>query len=244
MISLLRNCVHGSDIALYRFCDADGVCYIKTSYTQNGILDLRRENAGWRWYVQTFLPEHSFPINVVETGQFFRLQTPQFPGKKYRYADGLSPLNKTAISTFVAWYVANWPGTRETAPMHGDLSLDNILFDDQPYILDWEHFTQLGPFWGFDACYLLFETMWFHSQQHALDPHFPFIAAQLKRLSESARLPAPILDAPLACTVSTIRDNMQLWGDQLQQFESKLPILLLTDGEIAAIDEALSSVLS
>ena len=56
--------------------------------------------------------------------------------------------------------------------LHGDLSLDNVIFSEKgPIFIDWEHFQENAAPLGFDSLYLLFESLWFESRNNNLERH-------------------------------------------------------------------------
>ena len=49
-------------------------------------------------------------------------------------------------------------------PIHGDLTLSNIIFSDEDAIfIDWEHFSDEGFCWGFDIAYLVLSAIYLPS---------------------------------------------------------------------------------
>jgi hypothetical protein len=243
MISLLRNCSHGSEIALYILEDHEKKQILKTSYSLSGIDDLKREKSGWEWYQKTLFPLNIEPIftEFKTHTQFACLTLRYCNAQKGMYYKGLDKTNQLFIQLFFNWYIQHWPKPAELCPMHGDLSIDNLLFEKTtPIILDWEHFNVSAAPWGFDALYLLFETHWFGRKSMQSDAIF-FLHSMITQLTESGKLDPQWANAPLENTIRFIRNNLTLWGTQLEVFESKLPILTYADTEAKAIDLAVKN---
>ena len=49
---------------------------------------------------------------------------------------------------------------KENTPSHGDLTLDNLIFDkNQIYLIDWENFNKKKDAWGFDLVYFFLSAI-------------------------------------------------------------------------------------
>lgn len=245
MIELLRNCVHGSEIAMYLARDeAGGKKIIKTTTSPDGIKTLRNEACGWAWYQRLRYPGGSEPICKIaqEKPSYIQIQIKFIDGEKAVCNSGVEK-NQDALGKLVNHYCEIWPGTADSAPLHGDLSLDNVIVNsDGVHFIDWEHFSEAGVPWGFDALYSLYETLYFGMRERA-SPNAEearIIKGELARLNSCRGLSAQILKSPLKFLTGFISKHAHLWGAQLESFRMKLPVLAFTPAQIAAIDDVIA----
>jgi len=244
-IELLRNCSHGSEIATYLATDeVGGKMVIKATTTPSGIKNLRNEVNGWRWYQSQRYPTNEPICHIAQQRvKYLQIQIKYIDGRKPIYENGLER-NADALGSIVAHYCDIWPYSSHASPMHGDLSLDNIIINpDGVHIIDWEHYIADAAPWGFDILYLLFESLYF-GMRHRNKPtgkEIQIICAHIDSINDHHQLQSDILKTPLRFVKNFILANHHFWGEQLVSFQMKLPIMAFTSDQISRIDEAINS---
>jgi hypothetical protein len=100
------------------------------------------EQRGYKWFgIETKLVPEGIGI-------------PIFEGKKFPQYNGITG-NEEWIVKVIEFYKKKW--NTDKFCVHGDLALCNIIFGDQIYIVDWEHFhLNDRKFFGFDIVNMLF----------------------------------------------------------------------------------------
>jgi len=159
------------------------------------------------------------------------------------YQNGLVR-NADVLKRIVKHYCDIWPCSSGFSPMHGDLSLDNMIINsDGVHVIDWEHFVFDSAPWGFDILYLLFESLYFgmRHRHKPTDKEIRIICKYIKRINDHQQLQSDMLKAPLRFIKEFIFANHHLWGEQLASFQMKLPIIAFTSDQITKIDELISS---
>ena len=162
---LLRSYSHGSTIFLYYFIKKGMHFFRKTSYDINGIQNIKNEFNGYQWYFKQNqkILNH---LNTFVRDSFMLIDIPKFNGNKGCYRNGFDALNKKIIIESTKHYINTWPFNSNPYNLHGDLSIDNIIYNSNENsitFIDWEHYTQSKSIpWGFDILHLLFETLYFN----------------------------------------------------------------------------------
>ena len=249
-IELLRNCSHGSEIATYLATDEyGGEKVIKTSTTPSGIKNLHKEVKGWRWYQKLRYPSTQEPLCLIvqKYNSYLNVKINYIDGDKPAYQAGFGG-NKDAIRRAVQHYCQIWPRSFGLSPMHGDLSLDNIIINSAGvHIIDWEHFTTDAAPWGFDILYLLFETLYFsmylgkHPHHKPTSEEIRITCEHIKTINACQQLQSDMLKTPLKFIREFILANNNLWGEQLALYQIKLPIIAFSSEQITMIDEMIGS---
>ncbi|MDD5428991.1 MAG: hypothetical protein PHI58_07165 [Candidatus Omnitrophica bacterium] len=247
MIELIRNCSHGSEIGTYLV--REGALpgrVMKAASTPEGIKNLRREAAGWAWYRKARDGQDGGPACRItkDKNNYLRLEIDFIDGMKADYAAGLEK-NAAVIKKMLEHYCDVFPYYADrSSPFHGDFSVDNAIFGpDGIHIIDWEHFDPAGAPWGFDALYLLFETLYFGMRRRAKPSRkeADIISENINFLDAGGRLGRQAKEHPLKFVRSFIAGNPGLWSEQLTAFPGKLPVLAFTDEQTALIDDIVSS---
>jgi hypothetical protein len=242
MIALLRNCSHGSEIAAYSIQE-DGLntVIIKVASTKHGIENLHKEVDGWNWYQNVIEDNGNNKLArvLIEKNKYLKISIPYIDGLKANYNDGLVS-NADLISKVIRQYVDLWPYKEgHYSPLHGDLSIDNIIYNQQGvHIIDWEHFAYDGAPWGFDALYLVFETLWFGMKDRITltSDEAIIIKKCIKMLNKQNRLPTEMIESPLGFVKKYMVENMNKWGEQMLNYPNKFPVLKFANERIVAID--------
>ena len=124
--------------------------------------------------------------------------------------------------------------------MHGDLSLDNILFfRDEVYFIDWEHFNDKSTYWGFDIYYLLFETLWFcwSKSNKSINKEIYHLSLLIKILIDNDKKTLHNKYYKLETLKVFISKNKNLWSKQLERNPDKLPLMKLSNQDVKYIDD-------
>lgn len=237
-VELFSNCRHGSEIAVYSITDGSKKVIRKSASTASGVADLAREAAGWAWYQSRRYPRRESPIyQWLARGVYCRIDVDWIEGRKHDYQAGLLP-NDEIIRLALEQYCCLWPNA-DLVPLHGDFSVDNfILNDDGLHVIDWEHFHQSGGPWGFDALYLLYESLWFSTESRRLPnrQEIRALTAGLRRLGKVGRMSDAFARKPLQTLRAFIHEHRDIWGEQLRRFPEKLLVVKFSNRQAADID--------
>jgi hypothetical protein len=247
MIELIRNCSHGSEIATYIVTDINSRKKIlKASTSSSGIKNLKNEFEGWNWYKEIRYPLYKEPLCrvVQQKEKYLKIEIQFIEGIKADYRKGIKN-NSELLKMIIKHYCKTWPFNKyEYSPLHGDLSIDNIIYNSNGInFIDWEHFNLKGAPWGFDALYLLFETLWFSMKSRAKPnvDEVNIIKQNLDVLNSDGKLESKLLISPLTSIKEFINENYSIWGEQLQLFRKKLPVLEFDEQQITNIEKLILS---
>jgi hypothetical protein len=240
MMTLLRNCAHGTEVATWSDDGRAGRTFSKVALTPEGCEALGREIAGWHWYQTRRCPDRPPICTTLRRDRHVtRIGIERIEGTPGRAAAGLRA-NEALIAHAIDHYVEVW-GTRgpDAAPLHGDLSCDNLIDGrDGLFIIDWEHFQPAAAPWGFDAVHLVAESLYFHHLASGLprSSDCRTAARLLNRLHRARPLPPEMRLSPLDFTRRFIQANPALWGESLARHPLKLPLLAMASDDVCAID--------
>jgi hypothetical protein len=243
MMILAKNMSHNSDIYVLKgFCGTgtSDDSYYKSSSTPYGISVLKNELAGYQWY-----SKHSnnsyLPIIEFESEQYLKVQ--------YPFIQGLDPVvmneylsNTRLVEEAIGHYVEIWSNYigADIVPVHGDLSLEgNILFTENgPMIIDWEHFSEEGLPIGFDALYLLFVSLYFHSLYRKITTkELGHVKKMVIYLQDNKCLSDVYSSGYLKKMLEILELNDRIWGKQ----KGKIPLNRFSKEDMEFIDTYLSS---
>ena len=241
--AIIRNSSDGSGILVGEDRDGHGHCrsIFKASSLPAGIRKLKTELAGYGWYNQA--RNRKIVVSGTDLGGYFRLEIERLPGTTPPYLDVFLP-NREAISRALAHYCEIWGAQRRTgllAPVHGDLTLDKIILDgDSVAFIDWEHFRADALPIGFDAAYLLFESLHREVEKHGAPDQesLRLIAGQLARLRRTGCLDPAFQKDPLHFLLDAIQSHRDIWEGTVCELENKLPMLRWSAAEVRRIDAA------
>jgi hypothetical protein len=240
MIELLRNCAHGSEVAVWRIADAKPR-FVKVAITSDGRQALDNEIAGWAWYRSVRRPDQAaFCRTLRRDRHVVRIEVEALAGTQGRAAAGITA-NEQLLEQAIEHYVQLWPMLADgLAPFHGDFSCDNfIAAADGLFVIDWEHFHPAGAPWGFDAVYLVAESLYFQVRRTGRAGPREYAVAQrlLRRLGAGHTLRPGMEETPVAFAREFIGSHAHLWGAELTRHPLKLPILAMSDVDVRRLDE-------
>ena len=244
MIELIRNCLHGSEIATYKYYDQEQCtpCNIfKTATTPDGIRNLQREIHGWSWYDKRRKNNAPSCKIIANSKQYCKIAIKYYDGNRLNLYAPISD-NYNNLLLIIDHYVETFGTTETECAFHGDLSLDNIIINHNLVtIIDWEHFSAEKTPWGFDLIYLIFESLFFslRKNQKNLKNDIQNIKRLIRYIKNTGPLSQEMESTPLAFVLKFISENKYRWNPQLIYFPQKLPVTLFKEGDIKKIDAAL-----
>ena len=129
--------------------------YRKFSINKNGFKKIKSDYLGLKWFCKKKKINEKL---IIRTMNFKKnvgfLDTNLIEGKKLKSWVSLKE-NYSYISKVLNDYIKIF-GNKRMNKIHGDLTLDNIIFFKKKYtIIDWEFFTSKKQVRGYDAMYLL-----------------------------------------------------------------------------------------
>tara|TARA_B100000575_G_scaffold79208_1_gene61956 strand:+ start:165 stop:872 length:708 start_codon:yes stop_codon:yes gene_type:complete len=152
---ILKNSNHGKEI--YVIYDDVNLIFSKITFFKQNRHIIENEIKGINWY-NSISPKIKI-LSTHSSDLYSKLTTKKINGFKFNYFDRISK-NYLAINNFIDYYSSYYPkDINNLSPIHGDLTLDNIIFDkNNIVIIDWENFDQNGHYWGYDLIYLILST--------------------------------------------------------------------------------------
>ncbi len=238
--------MHGGEAYMVEEVDQSGnvLSIWKTSSSPEGVKNLHQEIEGIHWYNSQ--NKNNIEVAVEkETLHYISLKYKFISGEKAVFQNGYW-LNRKWISLAIEHYCEVWKWSSENNdglyPLHGDFSLDNIIFiDDGPVILDWEHFSMNVAPLGFDGLYLMFEALWFETGNKNPKPQtLAHLASMISLMRNRNCLDNRYKANPLSQIIQFILKHSSLWGTQLKQYRNKLPILLFKENVVENIDKEIT----
>lgn len=161
MRELIRVGQHSSEIFLTRCDNKNHRSYQKSSYSLDGIRNLRAELKGYEWYLDKAKLNESVEV-ICDIDGYFKLNIPEFNASPCSAKVTISDCFNYAIRA-IDHYCDIWLSgiVSNHSPVHGDFSLEgNILFNQSNvYIIDWEHFFPDAAPVGFDILFMVFELL-------------------------------------------------------------------------------------
>jgi hypothetical protein len=170
------------------------------------------------------------------------LDIPELSGKKISYEASMKHTNKFVLRA-ISHYESVWPKQDKT-PVHGDLTLDNILFEgEQINFFDWEHFTYDGEVWGFDAVYLALSAILLNDlKKNVIDSEENFVIKIWQKL-QTIGVDDRFLSRPLG-TITDIYKSSRNWSNIISKSPRKLFPMLLTNEQKDYFDTYFSEITS
>ena len=116
-----------------------------------------REYAGNKWYYNKQGIKYNFVLK--KDNFFYEFSRKEIIGYKKNYLQSIEN-NFNHLDKCINHYFDIWPKNKYSG-FHGDLTLDNILFNysKEITIIDWECFTEKNVLYGADAVYLLISSI-------------------------------------------------------------------------------------
>ena len=157
MSRLVRAESHGNGVSVIYHPHTD--TYRKVSRSLTGIGYISNEYAGTTWYAKrVWGSEHYLVRDYWDLVGYSRIDLRAIRGNIRSYHQPISE-NEKSIKDVLNHYFEVWE-IGDRVPCHGDLTLDNIIFNkDGPCIFDWEHFQIDAVERGFDAVYLVLSAI-------------------------------------------------------------------------------------
>lgn len=133
--------------------------YRKFSIKKNGIKKIISERNGLKWYIKkNKIKETKIIKNFHKNKQFAFLDLKKIRGEKKKSWRPLSE-NISCINKFFSHYKKIFKISTNHI-IHGDLTLDNILFSRKNFfIIDWEFYSTKKFLWGYDLVYLVLSSV-------------------------------------------------------------------------------------
>ena len=151
-MDLIRENSHNNDVST--FYDTLEKKYHKIASTSAG-KKLITSDANGISYFNSLNKKYKINYKLKKQKKNYRLIIDQINGKKVNYND---PFDKNYLycQKLINYYLLKWPNTK-IQKCHGDLTLDNIIFDKKKIsIIDWEHHKKSKQiFYGYDLIYFL-----------------------------------------------------------------------------------------
>ena len=151
-MELIRESSHNNDIST--FYENIKKKYYKITTTSYGRKLIINEVRGLN-YFNSFNKKNKINYYLEKQKKNYRLIVNFIDGKKIDYNDPFEK-NYLFFQRLIDYYLHNWP-MKKIQKCHGDLTLDNIIFNKKGIsIIDWEHHQMSKQiFYGYDLIYLL-----------------------------------------------------------------------------------------
>ena len=143
---------HTNDVQVIHFKNDN--FYTKFSKNKKANKKIYSELAGLSWYCKRRKLD---PKNIIKNYYVDKnvsyIDIQNLRGKKIKSWKSLSE-NHNYLKKFLKHYLKYFP-KKKLVNIHGDLTLDNILFQKKgPFIIDWEFFKAKKSYYGYDIVYL------------------------------------------------------------------------------------------
>lgn len=231
---LLSNNVHQNNISVFYACEEQ--TYYKIASEKIAVTQLKQERRGWDWYFKNILQQPSTIEVVLSRPSYYKIAIQEFPGEKVLYSDSFEN-NFAFIERVVDWYIEKWPKGSDHV-VHGDFTLDNIIFgkNQKIYLIDWECFSEIKAFWGYDILYFILSAV-FLPKKHVSIPspkELVLVGGLFSKLFDSG-VPNEVLETPLASLYDVLEKKLLPQNKSLSK--NKFFPLCCSDLELDVIDE-------
>lgn len=233
---VIRNHQHSSKIVLSKCISKQETFYEKSSYTFEGINELKSEVEGYRWYLSKAKLDYKIDINCDIEG-YCNIRIPGFNGVPCPGTPDIANCFKYAIRAIDHYHMI-WSDCDVDVlqPIHGDFSLEgNILFNQSDvYIIDWEHFRlNIAPL-GFDLLYMIFELIKMHFKTNQPTNKHLSLAKDLIFYADSKHCLSSFYKENYFLTYLDEQERINnVWGDQYY----KLPTTQFNKSQIRFISK-------
>jgi len=133
--------------------------YRKYSFTKEGIKKIEAEKKGLDWYCKkNKLNNKDIIKSYIKKKNFSYIDTKNIQGKKIMSWKSII-YNHKYLRRVLNHY-KKFSKKSINSQIHGDLTLDNIIFQKKSlFILDWEFFDAGKKSWGYDIAYLFLSAV-------------------------------------------------------------------------------------
>lgn len=226
---LVRNCPHNNGI--YTFIDENQCVVIKSSYSDDGVIRLRSEYAGYEWYFKqkNIFNNSTLSLNENDNKLYSRLHVKLFNGTEGECYKSIS-YNKKHLLMAINKYKEVWPENKgKLFPLHGDFSLGNLLFNGQSLtIIDWEHFQLDVAPWGFDLVNMLYESVFFSfNGKSSLNSNDSRVFLEIRKTISDLFGHHKYFNCTLDDLTGFISTNLSIWGELV----NKLPVMKFSEAQ-------------
>jgi len=220
---LVRNCPHNNGICT--LIDENQEMVLKSSYSDDGRIRLRREYAGYEWYFKQKKILNDSVLSLIENNKksYSRLHIKLFHGYEGEYYKNIS-YNRVHLLMAINMYKEVWPENKgKLSPLHGDFSLGNLIFNGQLLtIIDWEHFQFDGAPWGFDLVNLLYESVFFSfNGKSTLNSNDSHVFREIRKVILDLFRHQEDFNCKIDDLTGFISKNVHIWGELV----NKLPVM-------------------
>jgi hypothetical protein len=127
----------------------------KYSETKKGLNKIEAEINGFKWYCDKNNINLKYIIREFYKNNFFaHIDINEIKGIKAKSWNSIEK-NFSSLKRVVKHYIKFYPKINKSK-IHGDLTLDNIIFKEKGvFIIDWEFFNSKKNFRGYDIVYLI-----------------------------------------------------------------------------------------
>jgi hypothetical protein len=238
MGKLLKIGSHGNSIAVL-FLHQHQI-YRKFAHSKKAVNALKQECEGIKWYAQQQSLENSKLDRLSLTLNGHMLDIPELPGKKVSCEASINCTGKFILKA-INHYNSVWPKL-DKAPVHGDLTLDNILFyGERVNFFDWEHFNKDGEIWGFDIVYLALSAILLNDlKKTVISFEESFLLITWQKLLKIGVNPT-FLARPLGTIIDIYKTNRK-WSSIVADSPEKLFPLILSSNQVQNLDTYFSDI--
>lgn len=238
MKHLLRDSSHGNKVTVID--DITSGLIGKTSCDVHGIARLQKEGEGITWYASLLdIPAQRLIASEYFSKSYGRIDIKKFEGHQVSYKQPFLK-NFADLERCIKHYLEVWP-REEMVPVHGDLTLDNVIFTSEgARFFDWEHFTLEPHPWGFDALYCMLSALLLPLETD----NFPTKAAYAKFIEllfilfENGLSPE-LAEYPLS-RYREIFKTKSCWADIVERSPQKLFPLMYSELYIDIVDDQIT----
>lgn len=230
---LFRVNANDSGVYLSTIYDDEHIpVYIKKSASARlPILKLKREVQGALWYSR--LSKEDLIYDVTELPKYYSIRFNFISGLKVNFRDGYW-INRLYVERAVDKYCEIWSKEPDETIIHGDYSIDNLIFTKTGVtVIDWEHFSSNPMPKGFDALNLIYEQIYILMLNQKINQQvFSHANSMLRKLHDYDCLDKEYFKNPLKIAQGYIANNLEIWGEQV----SKLPIMKINSPQCVDLD--------
>tara|TARA_B100001057_G_scaffold446114_1_gene484390 strand:+ start:22294 stop:23040 length:747 start_codon:yes stop_codon:yes gene_type:complete len=235
---LFKNCINNNVAVFIQFENQNKAYITKSTFFKDSYDELKNEYNGFKWYSKY----RDISVSLLKNHKFnhYQLKIEYIKGSKIKYKLGLVNNYERVLSS-IKYYnsiIETEYALTKKYPLHGDFSLDNIIFNKNNIsIIDWQHFTLLDSYRGFDILNLIFEQFYFDYYKSRLffkrKKMYLKLLALIKYTFSHTMIDNYFFASPLMKTRMFINSNKEkIWNNQTH----KLPVIKFTNKDVSFID--------